>query len=146
MPWLKQLGIRKGGLYSYDRLENLFGLNGYSTDRILPQYQNLQPGDTLLPGPMNGPRLVAMQEIRCLIFFAEQPGGVRNLWSFHLHPQPDGSTRLLTVYRMSYAPTFLNFLIWRVFIDPLHFIMEQKMLRGIRDRAEMAAGFQPQCA
>jgi hypothetical protein len=31
-----------------------------------------------------------------------------------------------------------NFIIWHVIVELLHFLMEQKMLRGIRRRAEAA--------
>ncbi|GAB3893942.1 hypothetical protein GCM10028803_08660 [Larkinella knui] len=136
MPWLKQLGIRKAGLYSYDGLENLLGLNVHSADRILPRYQHIRLGDTLLLGPMGGPRLVAIQENRHLLFYTGANQEFQNSWLFYLVPQPDGSTRLLTVYRMYYPPTVANFVIWRMVTEPAHFIMEWKMLRGIRDRAE----------
>ena len=33
----------------------------------------------------------------------------------------------------------LNFLLWRVFYEPAHFIMERKMLLGIKARAEKLA-------
>ena len=35
-PWLVQLGQGRGGLYSYDWLENLLHLDIHSADRILP--------------------------------------------------------------------------------------------------------------
>jgi len=136
MPWLKQLGIHKGGLYSYDWLENAIGLPVHSATRILPQYQSIKLGDTLLLGPMGGPQLVDWRANQFLIYYSQQTNGFQNIWSFHLHPQRNGSTRLITVYRMAYAPTITNFLIWRLFVEPVHFIMERKMLYGIKDRAE----------
>jgi hypothetical protein len=36
-PWLVQLGQGRGGLYSYDWLENLIGCDVHSADRILPR-------------------------------------------------------------------------------------------------------------
>jgi hypothetical protein len=48
-PWLVQLGQGRGGLYSYDWLENLIGCDVHSTDRIRPQFQtSLQLGDRLI--------------------------------------------------------------------------------------------------
>jgi hypothetical protein len=35
-PWLVQLGQGRGGLHSYDWLENLVGCEVHSADRILP--------------------------------------------------------------------------------------------------------------
>ena len=43
-PWLLQLGVDRGGMYSYDWLENLFGLKVHSADRIVEEWQDLQPG------------------------------------------------------------------------------------------------------
>jgi hypothetical protein len=36
--------------------------------------------------------------------------------------------------------TWQNFVMWRLLIEPIHFIMEERMLRGIKARAET-----PQC-
>ena len=48
-PWLVQLGQGRGGLYSYDWLENLVGCDVQSTDRILPQFQQpLAVGDRVI--------------------------------------------------------------------------------------------------
>src|SRR5512132_4590961 len=50
-------GLRRwaggGGLYSYDRLENLFGLGFRSADRIIPELQTLAVG----PGVAGAQRL-----------------------------------------------------------------------------------------
>ena len=44
-PWIAQLGQGRGGLYSYDLLENLVGCDMHSADHILPQYQAVEVGD-----------------------------------------------------------------------------------------------------
>ena len=44
-PWLVQMGQGRGGLYSFDGLENLVGCDIHSTDRILPAAQQLAVGD-----------------------------------------------------------------------------------------------------
>src|SRR5829696_4354160 len=46
-PWMIQMGAGRGGLYSYDWLENLAGLGIYSTDSIVPELQDLKEGDIL---------------------------------------------------------------------------------------------------
>ena len=43
-PWLVQLGQNRGGLYSYQWLENLVGCQMRNTDRIIPELQHLQEG------------------------------------------------------------------------------------------------------
>lgn len=48
-PWLLQIGYQRGGLYSYDWLDRLFGfLDRPSTTRILPEFQQLAVGDKIL--------------------------------------------------------------------------------------------------
>ena len=50
-PWLVQMGSGRGGAYTYDWIENLFGLDMHSADEILPQFQDLNVGDELPLGP-----------------------------------------------------------------------------------------------
>jgi hypothetical protein len=45
-PWLVQIGYQRGGLYSYDWLDRLFGfLDRASATGILPEFQHLAVGD-----------------------------------------------------------------------------------------------------
>jgi hypothetical protein len=47
-PWVTQIGHSpRGGAYTYDRIENLLGLDMHSADRVLPEYQHPQVGETL---------------------------------------------------------------------------------------------------
>jgi hypothetical protein len=47
-PWITQMGPSpRGGAYTYDWIENLLGLDMHSANRVLPEYQQLQVGDTL---------------------------------------------------------------------------------------------------
>jgi hypothetical protein len=55
-PWLMQMGPRpRGGVYTSDWIENLFGLDIHSVDVILPQYQSLVPGRLSRAQPEDGP-------------------------------------------------------------------------------------------
>ena len=49
-PWLVQMGSGRAGAYTYDWLENLFGLDMHSADRIVPEFQDLKVGDRLPVG------------------------------------------------------------------------------------------------
>ena len=44
-PWLVQMGPGRGGAYTYDWIENLFGLNMHSANRIVPEWQQIEVGD-----------------------------------------------------------------------------------------------------
>ena len=49
------MGYRRGGLYSYDWLDRLFGyLDAPSADRILPEWQLLAAGDEIPIGRGGG--------------------------------------------------------------------------------------------
>ena len=49
--WLVQIGQGRGGMYSYDGLENLAGCNIHMVDRIVPELQELKTGDLIRLGP-----------------------------------------------------------------------------------------------
>ncbi len=57
-------------------------------------------------------------------------------WAMVLQDQGNGTTRMIFRQRQQVAPGFANFVTWRVIVDPLSFVMEQKMMRTIRDLAE----------
>src|SRR5262245_39372671 len=46
-PWLIQMGQDRGGLYSYETLENLVGLGYHNADRIHPNWQSLVAGEEM---------------------------------------------------------------------------------------------------
>jgi hypothetical protein len=144
-PWLLQLGVDRGGMYSYDWLENLVGLKVHSTSRINPAWQDLAVGDFIRltppdyfvsPGP--GLYVVSMDAGRSLIgcfgMENEQPDPCTTTWQFVLQPQADGSTRLVLRGR-STLQTGLAGQVGR-FFNLIPFIMERQMLLGIRARAE----------
>lgn len=98
-----------------------------AADRIHPEWQVKVGDDVVLhPAGLKMP-VTALEPGRSLIL-------ADGSWSFHLVPQADGSTRLVARSRGTSggAPAWAN----RFIIRPIAFLMEQKMLRGIRDRAE----------
>jgi hypothetical protein len=58
-------------------------------------------------------------------------------WAFVLVAQVDGTTRLLVRERYAYTRWWASLLVEPV--EAVSFVMSQKMLRGIRDRAERDA-------
>jgi hypothetical protein len=46
-PWLVQMGPGRAGADTCDWVENLFGLNMHSVDRVHAEWQDLQVGDVL---------------------------------------------------------------------------------------------------
>lgn len=136
-PWLVQMGQRRGGFYSYTWLENLVGCHMRNADEIVPEWQNLKVGDKVWLHPKAPPVEVAAMEPRRAIVL--KPWG-----AFVLHPIDEKTTRMIIRSQGGYEPDLknvvLNFLLWRVFYEPAHFIMERKMLLGIKKRAERLGG------
>jgi hypothetical protein len=50
-PWLIQMGQDRGGLCSYELLQNSIALHHRNADRIHSQWQHLTPGDLLRLAP-----------------------------------------------------------------------------------------------
>ncbi len=57
-------------------------------------------------------------------------------WSFTLEPLENGGSRLIARVRGGTPPTLMSRAAGRLFWEPMHFVMEQKMLRTIRDLSE----------
>jgi len=52
--WLVQIGQDRGGMYSYQWLENLFGLGIHNTDEVRTEWQQLHVGDEVRLVPAAG--------------------------------------------------------------------------------------------
>ena len=137
-PWLVQMGSGRGGVYTYDLIENLFGLGMHSAGEILPQFQDLKLGDELPLGPGRPKmRVEAFEPERALSFRFEDQNWV---WTFALLPA-DGRTRLLSRNRIAapHASAFTR-LFNLLVMEPGSLVMERKMLLGIKERAQRLAG------
>jgi hypothetical protein len=132
-PWIAQMGPEpRGGAYTYDRIENLLGLGMHSVNRVLPEFQHPRPGDTIAYG-RNRMRLERVEPEHVLAWRSEDGNWV---WTFVLEPQ-NGSTRLVS--RNRYRLPTLGARIAMLPMEPASLVMERKMLRGIKQRAERRA-------
>jgi hypothetical protein len=69
-PWLVQIGQGRGGFYSYDWIENLMGLDIHSSDKILPEFQDIQVGEKVPLAPDGfGFPVALVQTQRLLVLF-----------------------------------------------------------------------------
>jgi hypothetical protein len=104
----------------------------HSADRVLPEYQHPQVGDTLGYGK-NRMRFERVERRRVLATRSEDGNWV---WSLVLD-EHDGKPRLISRNRFR-LPT-LTAKIGMVPMEPASLVMERKMLRGIKRRAERLA-------
>jgi hypothetical protein len=138
-PWIAQLGQGRGGFYSYDWLENLAGCDIHSSDRILLEWQDIKFGDEIRLAPQVGLVVAFVEQGRSLVLRGGIPMGKRAApydftWAFALREESDGTTRLLVRERYLYTRAWAHLIVEPT--ELLSFVMSQKMLRGIRDRAE----------
>ncbi len=132
-PWLAQMGPSpRGGAYTYDWIENLLGLNMHSADHVLPEFQHPEVGDTIGYGK-NHMRLELVEPEHVLAWRSEDGNWA---WAFILS-EHDGETRLVSRNRFR-LPT-LTARIGMLPMEPASLVMERKMLRGIKRRAEQLA-------
>jgi hypothetical protein len=148
-PWLAQMGQGRGGFYSYEWLENFFGLEIHNADHLVAEWQDLTPGDTVRLAPPDQyegharMRVVHLEPQRSIVFgpaadtaeeFEAASRTGAGTWAFVLEPRDEGTTTRLIVRTRSRpwtAPRAVFYL-----YDPAHFIMERRMLIGIKRRAE----------
>ena len=138
-PWIAQLGQGRGGFYSYDTLENLVGCHIHSADQIVPQWQTITVGDQVKLHPEVGLDIAVVEPGRALVLRGGMPMGTVPppydfTWAFVLREQPDGTTRLLVRERYAYTQRWAPLLVEPVAV--VAFVMSQRMLRGIKERAE----------
>ena len=153
-PWLVQIGQNRGGFYTYDALENIAGLQVRSADRIHPEWQDLHAGEdylTLDPDETMKMTVAVFEPPHAFVVRSGAPGEppqeagsfVRGelawTWGFHLQPVDAATTRLIVRSRAAWRRTVPTAFARTLMLEPAHFIMEEGMLRGIRDRAEGTA-------
>lgn len=146
-PWVIQIGADRGGFYSYEWLENLFGLDIHNADEIVPEWQHRDVGDLVFADASGSGGWYVMQVVpgEALVLLVgdvragrplQRDTGLRweFLWTFAVRPTPDGRTRLLIRERVGFGSRFT-----RLVMAPLGFVsflMTQATLRGIKARAE----------
>jgi len=137
-PWLAQIGEDRGGFYSYSVLERAVGAHIRNVNSVHPEWQNIRVGDTVWLARRYGEAarqvVAAVEPNSHLVLmstddFEQVQRGAKasGSWAFYLRRE-HGWTRLLV--RGSGGA------VGHAVFDIPHFVMEQKMMRGIRARAE----------
>lgn len=148
-PWLVQIGDRRAGFYSHDWVERFvfpgtvhYVEGSHSATRIYPRLQDVHIGDPINTGSVGsvtiGNPITVLEPNRVFVV---------GTWTFNLRPLSGGRTRLLVRdrdggYLQLMAPRrsvllraglgVLDYLVG----DPLHFVMERKMMLGLKSRSE----------
>src|SRR3954452_10421676 len=137
-PWLVQLGYQRGGLYSYDWLDRLFGyLDRPSATRILPEFQHVAVGDAIPLGRGPSWPVAAIEPNHALVLDMRHMGGIDWVWQFGLYAVDERRTQLVSRSRVRARTVWAQLLTFA--IEPAGFVMTRRMLLGLKQRAEALA-------
>ena len=143
-PWLVQMGQGRGGFYSYERLQNLVGLQMENADQIIPEYQDTAIGDIMKLSPQGGGEVIVMEENQAIVLYADEKQMINpnikesrfsTTWLFYLEHKDGGESKLYSRGRYRFKGIIIGVMM-RIFLEPITFVMERKMLKGIKKRVE----------
>lgn len=134
-PWVAQLGDVRGGFYSYTFIENLVvGQPLYSNaDRIVPELQHPAPDTPLIADFVS---ISGVDAPRWLLAEANPKLGIGWTWIWTVRPLTTTSSRLFVRARIQPPGGSSRLGLFGTLMNTGGFVMEKKMLQGIRDRAE----------
>jgi hypothetical protein len=127
-PWLAQIGQDRAGFYSYEWLENLAGCRMHNASEIHPEWQQRQIGETVMLHHLYGLPVARFEPGRVL--------ALKGWGAFITQALPDGRTRLIC---RGCTPRGPGVALGALLIEIPHFVMERKMMLGIKHRAEAAS-------
>lgn len=164
-PLLVQMGYGRAGWYSYDALD----MRGSSADGVRPELQDLAVGDIVPTHPDGGFEARVVDRERALVLYtdtailtsqaaaatsgeqlppglaasnrilASTPQEFAASWAFVLEPLDEGRTRLLERFRIWYGEEGRGFELAAPLFGFGVFVMLQRQMVGIRERAERLA-------
>lgn len=153
-PWVVQIGQDKAGFYSYEWLENLVGCDVRNAERVHPEWQELRPGDTLRLHKDSAALIItAVEPGRYFIAHGEtdpHTGGpidpatpersVRVSWLFFVEAIDGKRSRFISRYRAACGADWrARIMFGPLLMEPIGFVMDRRMLLGVKERAELFA-------
>jgi hypothetical protein len=146
-PWVAQIGQDRGGFYSYQLLENLVGCELRNLDHLEPSLQTWRAGDRLWmyppskAGGLGQAPLALHVPGRALVFYTRRPATKLTdppdgTWAFIVEPVSAHAARFIMRGNGVDSPSLLGVAFERAVFEPIHFVMERKMMEGVKLRAE----------
>ncbi|SFG29358.1 hypothetical protein SAMN05660649_01302 [Desulfotomaculum arcticum] len=138
--WLIQLGADRGGFFSYAFIEKALGSETRHADNIVPEFQEMKVG-RIIPASLDESKSIIKYNFPVVYV---EPGNsfvLKGWGAFVLKKLNTKQTRLIVRTHGRKLPS-LQSKIGDFFRIPLHYIMERKMLMGIKARAEAGSGVQ----
>lgn len=141
-PWLAQMGDTRGAFYSFTFIEDRVGalsgaadyaVNYTNANAIHPEWQDPQPGEEIIQGTL---KWEGFEPGRSLLASATNPDVMGWTWLWQIAPTAGGQgTRLVNRIRIQPVGAGDNPIV-SFFVGNGAFIMEQRMMHGIKAHAE----------
>ena len=135
-PWLRQMGFKRAGWYSYDLLDNL---GRRSARSIEPRWQDVNTGDRVPAGPLDFEAAIVDPPRAFVLCLGSSAGASRRVQfslAYELRPDTD-NTRLVTRVRAR-VNLPLGRLVERFVLGPGDGIMLRKQLLSLADRTKLS--------
>jgi hypothetical protein len=136
-PWLVQMGLDRGGFYSYDWLDN----EGQpSATTIIPELQDLQEGDEILVDRRAAVKVTHLDPPRAMVWVlldAEvELGLIANMSMAYILDRLEGDRTRLKSRVRAHIRGGLALPYAYLFDEWVSFLMQRRQLLGIKARAE----------
>jgi hypothetical protein len=146
--WLVQIGQAAAASTASTRWRTCCAATFTAPTGIIPQFQELHTGDLILLAPAEAPcyRVATVEPPRVMVLagadpktwavnpLPARPDEMATTWQWMLRPLDGGrGTRLVARQRYSYPRR--QSVLWHL-VEPPGFVMERRMLGGIKARAE----------
>jgi hypothetical protein len=131
--WIIQLGADRGGFFSYSFLEKILGYEARRAEPV-PEFQDMEVG-RVIPGSIDESKSIIKYNFRVV---AVEPGKsfvLGNWGAFVLKEIDPKQTRLIVRTHAGQLPDLKSRIADFIFA-PLHYIMERRMLIGMKARVE----------
>ena len=152
--YLVQMGVDRGGWYSWDNLDNWGRI---STDRVHPEWQEVKAGDHFFSIPdrsqwwevaaLEPERFLALRasvDLRMRPFDPHDPSSkprhyTDSIWGFQLIPLSGNRTRLIVSGYWDLQPRWLQPSMSILLLEPSHWIMQMRQFKKLKRFAERDA-------
>jgi hypothetical protein len=140
-PWIAQMGLNKGGFYSYTWLENLFGCRLKNAEYIHKEWQQVQVGDfepvckSQEGKPNAGWRIAVVKEPKALVW--QGINGAEWMMGIYIDSIDANTSRLITRQQFAYPKKWtMEWWLEKLWFEWAHCVMQRGMIKGIKVRAE----------
>ena len=131
--WIIQLGADRGGFFSYSFLERVLGYKAREENPTL-EFQEMEVGRNV-PGSIDESKSVIKYNFRVVAVETGKSFVLENWGTFVLKEINSKQTRLIVRTHEPRLPDLIS-KIADFFFMPLHYIMERRMLMGMKARVE----------